>query len=829
MKITSNRHCWFHRVAVLLLVVVTACERASARQVDDVARTKLLALVPIEGQDSTILAATTALEQGRPYMASRILAPKLGGPSTRTPRVLIRAAEAASGWEGWTRVISLLQHENWLDHEFGGVGNLLVAHAALSISPRASDTDSVALAHARRAIRALSGGDENGTPKSQGGATLASVAKDNLGRAETLAARAFERVDQPDSARVHYDRAAVLLPEVEEWLTLRALRLLDRAALRQKGYGDIRGAAPTSHIASVEASALERARDDAGAVKVLESSGDFTNAFRIRLASAGDSSAKSQTRRDALDYITKSTSPAHVTGVIQLIGIGDAVEELAIARAAARWGPIARAGQGYQKAFAAGLGTDADRFSYADILFRIGKPTEAAAEFARVKRPSAMAGAAQYQRARALLRAGQGGAARTLLAATRRDFSADTIAAGSALYLLGDLESDAGRDIEARRYFRELATLYPSSSFAPQSRFRAALILYVAGEYDNAAVEFDSVGWLHAGNSEAVAAGYWAGKSWKRSTRNKSPGGHSLVGRDSIARARWRDVISNHPASYYSMLAARQLGEPVWSPSQRGRNAAASTVDSKVGSIWPSFPDIDSTMIRIRLLTLLGMADEAKLEQDFLLKSARISGAETKPSIDRIIATAIAFEQGGQASPAISLARRALELGAAPDAHLYRLVYPVTHDDVIAAESALRGVNPALVSAVIRQESNFTPHATSVAGARGLMQVMPSVGTSLAKSAGFTDWDTILLYQPDVNVQLGVRHLSASLARYSSAAFALAAYNAGDSRVRRWMAKRGGSDSELFVERIPYVETRDYVRIVLRNAEFYRSLYTWNK
>ena len=106
------------------------------------------------------------------------------------------------------------------------------------------------------------------------------------------------------------------------------------------------------------------------------------------------------------------------------------------------------------------------------------------------------------------------------------------------------------------------------------------------------------------------------------------------------------------------------------------------------------------------------------------------------------------------------------------------------------------------------------------------MQVMPSVGRSIAPSIGITEWDPALLFQPDVNVQMGVRHLEASLARHDHPAYALAAYNAGESRARRWRVKRGGSDPALFVELIPFVETRDYVRIILRNREFYRALYT---
>ncbi len=109
------------------------------------------------------------------------------------------------------------------------------------------------------------------------------------------------------------------------------------------------------------------------------------------------------------------------------------------------------------------------------------------------------------------------------------------------------------------------------------------------------------------------------------------------------------------------------------------------------------------------------------------------------------------------------------------------------------------------------------------------MQVMPSLGRSLARARNFPVWDPVLLYQPDVNLQLGMIHLEELLERQEYAEHVLAAYNAGGSRLVRWKDKAGAGDPEIFTERIPYVETRDYVRIVLRNEELYRALYAWRQ
>jgi soluble lytic murein transglycosylase len=184
-----------------------------------------------------------------------------------------------------------------------------------------------------------------------------------------------------------------------------------------------------------------------------------------------------------------------------------------------------------------------------------------------------------------------------------------------------------------------------------------------------------------------------------------------------------------------------------------------------------------------------------------------------------------ALRSQGMASPAIQLARKALAQGAPADARTYRLIYPVVHADALLAEAAEQGLDPNFVAALIRQESNFNPAATSPAGARGLAQVMPELGERLARELHYPVWDPVLLYQPDVSIQLGSFHLRELFAQYDQPAHILAAYNAGAPRVERWSRRIGVTDPEVFAEQISFVETRDYVRVIQRNEEIYRALY----
>lgn len=211
---------------------------------------------------------------------------------------------------------------------------------------------------------------------------------------------------------------------------------------------------------------------------------------------------------------------------------------------------------------------------------------------------------------------------------------------------------------------------------------------------------------------------------------------------------------------------------------------------------------------------------EARFEYEALSRLSEDS------SVARAVAAGEALLALEQPSRAIAYGWRLVERGVR-DARAYRLAYPVLERELIGQEAERAKLDPALVAALIRQESNFVPRATSAVGARGLMQVMPTVGAALARSRRIAPWDPVLLYQPDVNVILGTTHLAGFLRQYPAPEYALAAYNAGPGRVSSWRRKTGTADPLLFVERIPFVETRDYVRIVLRNRALYAALYQW--
>jgi soluble lytic murein transglycosylase len=155
----------------------------------------------------------------------------------------------------------------------------------------------------------------------------------------------------------------------------------------------------------------------------------------------------------------------------------------------------------------------------------------------------------------------------------------------------------------------------------------------------------------------------------------------------------------------------------------------------------------------------------------------------------------------------------------------WRILFPEPWWDTIKAESAKNNLDPYLVASLIRQESEFNPSVVSYANAYGLMQLLPSVGKQLAHEEGISHFETYQLLDPAMNIRLGTRYLRQMLDKFGGVQeYALAAYNAGDSRVVDWEAAGPYHGMDEFVESIPFTQTREYVEAILRNEETYRAI-----
>jgi soluble lytic murein transglycosylase len=737
---------------------------------------------PLEGDelvtgapsDSAVVAANTHLARGRPWYAYQALRPALADSARRTPAVVFLAATAASRWGGWREVERLLRSAEWTDSLFNGEARVLLVRAALE-----READSLAVARAARAVE---------------------FARDDIARGERLVllARGLDRRNRLDSSRATYLRAASDLPLLRDWLLLRAAGVTPTRARRDSIYALVSTPAVQQRVPRAEASTRERHGDFSGAASAYDQMGDTLSAMRLRLVRARGA-RRLTVRRRLMSIVRTSPNSREAERAIEILDDAGVRltpnEELAVARMAGRRGLWSRAATAYGRVLRRTSLGASDRYAYGIALLRLGRNRSAARVLARIQRPSPLLPAASYQRARAFLGARQSRSARSVLRQLVRQHPRDTLA-GAALVLLADLAMDERRDADARAALREAYSRFPASAHAPQARFRAAVLAFAAGRHRAAANELDSLLALHPSAEDGMAARYWMGRALV------------ATGDTATAMARWRTVAAEYPLSYYGMLASEQLGEPAWAPPA----ASDSFDDDEIESLTEAMERVDH-------LEKLGMDSEARAELEMLADAA-------DSSVSRLVATGYLMREHGLVSRGVQLGWRAIRASPSVDARAYRLVYPIVHREAIILESRRRNLDPALVTAIIRQESGFNPRATSSAGARGLMQIMPSVGRAVARSIDIPEWRRDLLYQPDINLQLGIRHLEAFISRYE-APYALAAYNAGETRLVRWLRRPGARDPELFVERIPFTETRDYVRIVLRNRAMYRALYTW--
>lgn len=156
-----------------------------------------------------------------------------------------------------------------------------------------------------------------------------------------------------------------------------------------------------------------------------------------------------------------------------------------------------------------------------------------------------------------------------------------------------------------------------------------------------------------------------------------------------------------------------------------------------------------------------------------------------------------------------------------------RLFYPVPYQDEVTRYSRQFELDPLLVMAVMRAESKFNPYAESGEGAAGLMQLMPDTAKWAASRMNL-DYSSEKLFEPEFNIAVGCWYFSSLISQYGGMdhlAVALAAYNGGRTNVNKWLQEKTWDGSVSDLESIPFSETKEYVRVVLKNYEIYKKVY----
>ena len=370
----------------------------------------------------------------------------------------------------------------------------------------------------------------------------------------------------------------------------------------------------------------------------------------------------------------------------------------------------------------------------------------------------------------------------------------------SAARLLAEYLVSIGQPGKALGVYDQLYQMTRTRGERVDIRWRTAIASLRAGNRGRAIKELEEIIRLKPDPETERAVTFWLAYA------------QNAAGRKSAARAMWAALIKRYPFSYYGIRAAVWLGTTIPEPSLAFpeltlSDAVTAHSDFKAASLLSRAGLLQDAAVFARRLQSAFRRDDA-----VALLAARASEAADDYSSASNLMTSY-FGEFLQ-HPATGL----------PD-DFWALAYPRAFWPDVSAAAAKHNVDPLLMLGLARQESHFDPTARSPVGAIGLFQLMPYTAAEIDPSFA-APGATERLVQPAVSAELGAAHLAQHLARYSGAlAPTIASYNADRERVQIWWNEAKEVPEELFIDSIPYRETRAYVRQVLANYAMYRRAF----
>jgi soluble lytic murein transglycosylase-like protein len=493
-----------------------------------------------------------------------------------------------------------------------------------------------------------------------------------------------------------------------------------------------------------------------------------------------------------------------------------------------------------------------------DINLRSGSFRSAAADYEDAIARGGDPGALRMELAKAFGRAGQparaGALYRELYDKAAGDRSATLVYLIADAFQEGAALAPAHAD-SAAEWFRLLVERFPGSRLAPRGLLRHAHLRYARAAWVEAETLYREYLRRYPGGEDAREARYWLARVVYK------------AGRPDEARALFAGLLNPGAADYYALLARRRLGgapdasiETLFGrqssrtegappgPAARIVPLGALAERSLADTILPAGNPGERALRRARALLLAGEVEAAQREVD---EAVRLSGG-SRAELERVARWALAwgypesaFRIGAALLPAAGTGFPAGEQQTSEqqraeqqtvgqqtsgqqtvEERLARLAFPAAFAQQVSVEARETGLPAALLWGIMRQESRFDHAARSPAGALGLLQLMPATARDEAARARATSFDVRDLTRPEANLHLGALHLRRLVDSVGGERVAaLAAYNAGFALANRWLGFPEARDPEGYVERIPFRETRNYVKQVIANQARYEDLY----
>ena len=603
------------------------------------------------------------------------------------------------------------------------------------------------------------------------------------GELHARAGDAYARTGYRRLAGVHYRSAANELRTISGWLAIREARVTDEPS---EAFRLLRRASPPAQrLAALVRADVHLAAGDS--VRAIES---FTRVAAHRRAAEvalgfGDSAAALAALYSTLDSDASNDASWALDELEARFPPETRQQFMRLARAH-RSTNRGRAIEYAQHVIAVGDSSLATLLFLGDLHRDAGAFPEALDTYQVARRRGSST--AFYRYARLLDRVGRRTESRAALLDFAEAHPRSSVAPVS-VYLVAEAWRRQGRRADADSLYQSITVRWPRAQYAGRARLQLASMALALD---------DTAGAVRRYEEEIAVRGQQRQAARFFMARLRDAMGDSTGAMDELVALAREDSIG-----YYGTIARHvgQLPALVFEPTREVS-----------GSGW-----VENGLRQLDVLQGAGMHAEV---DEFVAHFTALRDIEWRD----MLLLAEGLSERGWVVEALRMGWRVAERHTLNDARVLRVIFPWPMRDLIESEATKHGLDPYLVACLIRQESAFRPAVVSRAGAVGLMQLMPGTARDVARRSG-VEWERHWDQVADANLHLGTKHLSGLLKRYGRVAPALAAYNAGGRPVARWLRYPEAGDTYGFVERIPYVETRGYVRIVLRNQALYRALY----
>ena len=386
-----------------------------------------------------------------------------------------------------------------------------------------------------------------------------------------------------------------------------------------------------------------------------------------------------------------------------------------------------------------------------------------------------------------------------------------------AQFFLGKIYEEQKNFPEALKNYQAALEKYPDDDYAQWAGWRLGWVHYLDKKFDQAFNKFQEAANRFPDKSFIEYNLYWSAKSAEK------------MNKKDVARDLYAKVAELYPYTFHGIRAKDKL---VALEVKDVENVKSDTVPQtpkeeslKLGR--PLSTREEFHHMRANELAKLGLTQEARREIGELQKTVR-------KNLTGVLWLSQLYHQAQGYAESLRLLHLYKDFTTKPkekdlSENFWKHFFPLAYEEAVLGYAKSREVDPFFVNGIIRQESLFDSQALSPAGARGLMQIMPATGKNLYPKTKFKKpFETDALFDPDLNIRLGVKYVSQLNKRFNrNGMHILISYNAGPHVLKKWLKRFGHLiDQDVFIESIPYPETRRYVKHVLRNMGIYKALYS---